>query len=82
MMPITKYVILNFVWKCYKHLTPGPFTMLQADVVAQTKIVYQEKELLQLIHEHLLAKGSESQFHETWLHICSVIYHRKGSDLS
>ena len=30
---------------------------LQADVVAQTKIVYQEKELLQLIHEHLLSKG-------------------------
>ncbi|KAI0224040.1 DDB1- and CUL4-associated factor 1 [Lamellibrachia satsuma] len=29
----------------------------KADVVAQTKIIYQEKELLQLIHEHLLAKG-------------------------
>ena len=29
----------------------------KADVVAQTKIVYQEKELLQLIHDHLMAKG-------------------------
>lgn len=29
----------------------------KADVVAQTKIVYHEKELLQLIHGHLLAKG-------------------------
>lgn len=29
----------------------------KAGVVAQTKIVYQEKELLQLIHEHLSSKG-------------------------
>ncbi|KAI8782336.1 DDB1- and CUL4-associated factor 1 [Biomphalaria glabrata] len=29
----------------------------KAGVVAQTKIVYQEKELLQLIHEHLQSKG-------------------------
>ncbi len=32
----------------------------RADVVAQTKIVYQEKELLQLIHGHLMAKGKRS----------------------
>ena len=29
----------------------------RAELVAQTKIVYQEKELLQLIHEHLKSKG-------------------------
>ncbi len=38
---------------CYLLFT-WPF---QDDVVAQTKIVYQEKELLQLIHSHLAAKG-------------------------
>jgi len=29
----------------------------QADIVAQTRIVYHEKELLQLIHDHLLKEG-------------------------
>ncbi|XP_005091731.1 DDB1- and CUL4-associated factor 1 [Aplysia californica] len=29
----------------------------KASVVAQTKIVFQDKELLQLIHEHLISKG-------------------------
>lgn len=31
----------------------------KADVVAQTKIVYKEKELLQLIHDHLVQNGLE-----------------------
>ena len=30
---------------------------LQADIVAQSKIIFQEKELLQLIHAHLVNKG-------------------------
>jgi len=30
---------------------------VKADIVAQTRIVYHEKELLQLIHEHLLKEG-------------------------
>ena len=30
----------------------------KADIVAQTKITFHEKELLQLMHEHLLAKGA------------------------
>ncbi|XP_046327233.1 DDB1- and CUL4-associated factor 1-like isoform X2 [Haliotis rufescens] len=29
----------------------------KADIVAQTKIIFHERELLQLIHDHLLAKG-------------------------
>ena len=29
----------------------------RADVIAQTKIIYNEKELLQLIHDHLINKG-------------------------
>ena len=29
----------------------------KADIVAQTKIIYEEKELLHLIQDHLMAKG-------------------------
>lgn len=32
--------------------------MFQADIVAQSRITFQEKELLQLIHSHLQSKGS------------------------
>lgn len=35
----------------------SPDTINKAEVVAQTKIVFNEKELLQLIHEHLVKKG-------------------------
>ena len=43
---------------------------LQADIVAQTKIIYHEKELLQLIHEHLVNIGMDLQSVMTYL-ICS-----------
>ena len=33
--------------------------LFQADIVAQTKIVYEEKELLHLIRNHLMAKGCD-----------------------
>lgn len=33
------------------------FLILQADVVAKTRITYPEKELLQLVYNHLLSKG-------------------------
>ena len=29
----------------------------QADIVAQSKIIFHEKELLQLIHDHLINQG-------------------------
>ncbi|KAK2180243.1 hypothetical protein NP493_452g02036 [Ridgeia piscesae] len=49
----------------------------KADVVAQTKIIYQEKELLQLIHDHLLAKGlqgaAEYLQREAELPGCSIL---------
>jgi len=32
--------------------------VVKADIVAQTRIVYHEKELLQLIHEHLMKEGT------------------------
>lgn len=34
---------------------------MQADIVAQTKIIYREKELLQLIHDHLASKGESDR---------------------
>ena len=34
----------------------------QADIVAQTRIVYHEKELLQLMHDHLLKEGMNDCF--------------------
>lgn len=40
----------------------GFYCVFQADIVAQSRITFQEKELLQLIHSHLQSKGS--------LHFC------------
>lgn len=34
------------------------YCVFQADIVAQSRITFQEKELLQLIHSHLQSKGS------------------------
>lgn len=36
----------------------GFYCVFQADIVAQSRITFQEKELLQLIHSHLQSKGS------------------------
>ena len=40
---------------CYVYVN---LSSLQADIVAQSKIIFQEKELLQLIHAHLVNKGT------------------------
>ncbi|XP_069101399.1 DDB1- and CUL4-associated factor 1-like isoform X2 [Argopecten irradians] len=63
----------------------------RADIVAQTKIVFQERELLQLIHSHLSSQGlhvaasalqkeaslpgHSSQLHTTSPHLCSTPHH-------
>ena len=44
-------------WYVVLHESVCYLLIFQDDVVAQTKIIYQEKELLQLIHSHLSANG-------------------------
>lgn len=44
----------------------GFYCVFQADIVAQSRITFQEKELLQLIHSHLQSKGS------LYISICST----------
>uniref|UniRef100_T1KIJ0 DDB1- and CUL4-associated factor 1 n=2 Tax=Tetranychus urticae TaxID=32264 RepID=T1KIJ0_TETUR len=39
------------------NIDTSPANIAKAEVVAQTKITYNERELLQLIHQHLLNKG-------------------------
>jgi len=45
---------------------------VQADIVAQTHIVYHEKELLQLIHDHLIKEGKSCGDCNIWPRNCET----------